>query len=132
MVNRPAIRPWIRAVDAITVLEAAIQRYGPPQYLRSDSGLAQEPVGQKRLYPPGAPWEQAYIESFHDKLRDECLNREIFSSLLEARLLLEQWRADYNTARPHSGLGNLPPAAFPGADVQPVTNNNNALQTAKS
>ena len=81
---------------------------------------------------PGAPWEQAYIESFHDKLRDECLNREIFSSLLEARLLLEQWRADYNTARPHSGLGNLPPAAFPGADVQPVTNNNNALQTAKS
>jgi hypothetical protein len=45
---------------------------------------------------PGAPWEQAYIESFHDKLRDECLNREVFYSLLEAKLILEQWRIEYN------------------------------------
>ena len=53
---------------------------------------------------PGSPWENGHIESFHDKLRDECLNREIFGSLLEAKVLVEQWRIDYNTNRPHSSL----------------------------
>jgi hypothetical protein len=61
---------------------------------------------------PGAPWEQACIESFHDKLRDECLNREIFSSQLEARLILEQWRVEYNQHRPHSALGYVTPTEF--------------------
>ena len=112
----------IRAVDAIMVLEAAIQRYGPPQYLRSDNGpefIAQaiqdwlKSRSVRSAYiQPGAPWEQAYIESFHDKLRDECLNREIFSSLLEARLVLEQWRVEYNQHRPHSALGYLTPTEF--------------------
>ena len=75
---------------------------------------------------------KVYLEAATIHLTLPLVAAPIFSSLLEARLVLEQWRADYNTARPHSGLGNLPPAAFPGADVQPVTNNNNALQTAKS
>jgi transposase InsO family protein len=112
----------IRAVDAITVLEAPIQRYGTPRHLRSDNG--QEFIAQaiqdwlkthwvRSVYiQPGAPWEQAYIESFHDKLRDECLNREIFYSLLEARLILEQWRVEYNQHRPHSAFDYLTPEEF--------------------
>ena len=49
-------------------------------------------------------WEQAYIESFHDKLRGECLNREIFGSLLEAKIIVKPWRMEYNNWRPHSSL----------------------------
>ena len=112
----------IRAVDAITVIEAAIERYGLPEHLRSDNGpefiayairdwMANNDI--KTIYiKPGAPWEQPFIESFHDKLRDECLNREIFGSLLEARILIEQWRIEYNQRRPHSSLGYLTPAEF--------------------
>jgi transposase InsO family protein len=115
----------IRAVDAITVLEAAIERYAAPKYVRSDNGpefiakaiqdwLRDQQI--KTLYiQPGSPWEQAYIESFHDKLRDECLNREIFRSLAEARIILEGWRVEYNEQRPHSALGYLTPVEFAAA-----------------
>jgi putative transposase len=65
-------------------------------------------------------------------LRDECLNLDLLWSIEDAKIKLDAWRADYNTARPHSGLGNLPPAAFPGGAVQPVTNNKNALHPGKS
>jgi len=104
----------IRAVDVITVVEAAMERYGAPEHLRSDNGpefiayaiqdwLKAKEV--KALYiQPGSPWENGHIESFHDKFRDECLNREIFGSLLEAKVLVEQWRMEYNTQRPHSSL----------------------------
>ena len=104
----------IRAVDVITVVEAAMVRYGVPEQLRSDNGpefiayaiqdwLKAKEV--KAIYiKPGSPWENGHIESFHDKFRDECLNREIFGSLLEAKVLVEQWRIDYNTNRPHSSL----------------------------
>ena len=66
---------------------------------------------------PGSPWENAYIESFHDKLRDECLNREIFGSLWEARVVIEQWRLDYNAERPHTSLGYQTPAEFGGRTI---------------
>jgi putative transposase len=112
----------IRALDAVTVIEAAIERYGVPEHLRSDNGpefiayairdwMATNAI--KTIYiKPGAPWEQPFIESFHDKLRDECLNREIFGSLLEARIIIEAWRIEYNQRRPHSSLGYLTPAEF--------------------
>ena len=58
----------------------------------------------------GSPWENGYHESFNGKLRDELLNGEIFSTLQEAKVLVEQWRLDYNTIRPHSSLGYRPPA----------------------
>jgi transposase InsO family protein len=59
---------------------------------------------------PGSPWENGYIESFNGKLRDELLNREIFATLLEAKVLIENWRREYNTIRPHRSLGYKPPA----------------------
>ncbi|MFM8457777.1 MAG: IS3 family transposase [Chthoniobacterales bacterium] len=112
----------IRAVDVITVLEAAIARYGAPEHLRSDNGPEfiayaiqdwMEKALIKRIYiTPGSPWENGHIESFHDKLRDECLNRELFGSLLEARVILESWRIEYNESRPHSSLGYQTPAEF--------------------
>jgi len=107
----------IPAVDVITVVEAAIARYGAPKHLRSDNGsefiayavqdwLARS--GIKTMYiEPGAPWENGHIESFHDKLRDECLNRELFRSVAEARVIEESWRVEYNERRPHSALGYL-------------------------
>ncbi len=95
-------------------------RKGVPDYLRSDNGsefTAQavrewlERLGVKTAYiEPGSPWENGYNESFNGKLRDELLNGEIFDTLLEAKVLIERWRKEYNTIRPHSALGYIPPA----------------------
>jgi transposase InsO family protein len=104
------------------VLATAISRYGSPEYLRSDNGpefiakAIQDWTKEQRIsslyITPGSPWEQAHVESFHDKLRDECLNRELFGSLAEARVILEQWRVEYNQLRPHSSLGYRTPEEF--------------------
>jgi len=59
---------------------------------------------------PSSPWENGYIESFNGKLRDELLNMELFTTLIEARVLIEEWRREYNHVRPHSALGYRPPA----------------------
>ena len=68
-------------------------------------------LGAKTLYiEPGSPWENGYCESFNGKLRDECLNGEIFYSLKEAKVVIQQWRKHYNTIRPHSSLNYRPPA----------------------
>ena len=68
-------------------------------------------IGVKTLFiEPGSPWENGYIESFNGKLRDELLDREIFDTLLEAKVLVERWREEYNTVRPHSSLGYRAPA----------------------
>lgn len=61
---------------------------------------------------PGRPMENGFIESFNGKLRDECLNAELFSDLVDARRKLEAWRRDYNEERPHSSIGNLTPVEF--------------------
>ena len=61
---------------------------------------------------PGSPWENGYIESFNGKLRDECLDGELFLSLAEEKYIMERWRLDYNHHRPHSSLDNLTPVAF--------------------
>ncbi len=60
----------------------------------------------------GSPWENGYIESFNDKLRDECLNREVFRNGREAQAIVENWRQEYNNYRPHSSLGYLTPVEF--------------------
>lgn len=93
---------------------------GVPGHIRSDNGpeftakavrgwLGR--VGVRTLFiEPGSPWENGYIESFNGKLRDELLNGEIFYTLKEAKVLIERWRVEYNTVRPHSALGYRPPA----------------------
>ena len=91
-----------------------------PEHIRSDNGpefTAKEVrkwlgrLGVKTLFiEPGSPWENGYIESFNGKLRDELLNREVFMNLTEAKILIEQWRKEYNHFRPHSALGYRPPA----------------------
>jgi putative transposase len=112
----------ILAQDVITFLGGIIQRRRAPVFLRSDNGseftaqpvktwLAQKKVGPAFI-PPGQPWKNGFIESFHDKFRDECLQREWFPSLLDAQVVIEDWRLHYNTQRPHSSLGYKTPADF--------------------
>ena len=110
-----------RSDDVLEVLADLFARHGPPEHLRSDNGpeFTAKPVrrwlgrvGVETLFiEPGSPWENGYNESFNGKLRDELLNGEIFYSLQEAKVLIEQWRREYNTVRPHSSLGYLPPAS---------------------
>lgn len=93
---------------------------GVPVHIRSDNGsefIAHrlrkwlDRLTVKPLFiEPGSPWENGFVESFNGKMRDEFLNREIFYSLKEAEVLLEQWRIEDNTIRPHSALGYRPPA----------------------
>ncbi len=79
-------------------------------------------VGAAPLYiEPGSPGENGYCESFNGKLRDECLNGEIFYSLREAQVVIEHWRIEYNTHRPHSALGYRPPAPQTWRLPQPST-----------
>jgi transposase InsO family protein len=74
----------------------------------------------KTIYiEPGSPWQNGYVESFHGRLRDECLNREQFWTLTEARVVIEDFRTEYNTFRPHSKLGYLSPARFAARKTAP-------------
>ena len=104
-------------IDALTDL--FILR-GVPAYIRSDNGpefVAKavrnwiSAAGARTAFiEPGSPWENGYCESFNSKLRDELLNGEIFYSMKEAQILIEEWRRHYNTVHPHSSIGYRPPA----------------------
>ena len=110
----------IRGKDAIDVFADLMESHGVPKHIRSDNGpemvagklrswLAR--LGTKTIYITlGSPWENSYCESFNGKLRDELLNGELFYTLREAQVLLEQWWVFYNTERPHSSLEYRPPA----------------------
>ena len=110
----------IRSQDVLDQLFDLFISRGLPEHIRSDNGpeftakavrkwLAE--LGVTTLFiEPGSPWENGYVESFNGKLRDELLNGEIFDTLLEARVLLERWRREYNCYRPHSSLQYRPPA----------------------
>ncbi len=110
----------INSSNVLEILADLMMAYGTPHYLRSDNGpemiageLRQwlQRVGTHTLYiEPGSPWENGYCESFNGKLRDELLNGEIFYTLKEAQIVMEQWRKHYNTRRPHSALNYRSPA----------------------
>ena len=110
----------ITSGDVIDQLFNLFVLRGIPEHVRSDNGTEftakavrdwLNRLGIRTLFiEPGSPWENGYIESFNGKLRDELLNREIFTTLTEARVLIEKWRKEYNQVRPHSSLGYKPPA----------------------
>jgi putative transposase len=112
-----------RKITAYHVLEHLADLFimrGTPDHIRSDNGpefiaeVLREWLGRLGVdtlfIEKGSPWENGYIESFNGKLRYELLNGEIFDTILEARVIIERWRRDYNTIRPHSSLGFKPPA----------------------
>lgn len=120
----------MNSLEVIDTLADVMLGRGIPEHIRSDNGpefIAHElqkwlaKVGTRTLYiERGSPWENGYCESFNGKLRDECLNGEIFYSLKEAQIVIEEWRMEYNTQRPHSALGYRPPA--PVAAFRPAAN----------
>lgn len=116
------VKSSITAKNVTAILERLVQERGVPEYIRSDNGpefiakvvkdwIAQN--GFKTLYiEPGAPWQNPYSESFNARFRDEFLNREVFGTLLEAKVLGKEHREKYNHHRPHSSLGDQTPAEF--------------------
>lgn len=115
-----------RAIDAdatIAALEAVMADRGTtPEFVRMDNGPELTSAALRdwcrfagaatAFIEPGAPWQNGYVESFNARLRDELLSCEVFDTLTEAKVLIEDWRIDYNWNRPHSALGNMTPAAF--------------------
>jgi putative transposase len=110
----------IKAEDVIDQLFKLFVFRGIPEHIRSDNGPEftaravrkwLNRLGVKTLFiEPGSPWENGYIESFNGKMRDELLDREIFTTLEEAKILINQWRREYNQIRPHSSKNYHPPA----------------------
>lgn len=112
----------IGARDVINELEQLFERHGRPRVLRSDNGrefvaeslgdwLAEQGV-KTAFIEKGSPQQNAFVERFNGTMRDELLNGEEFDNLLEARVVISNWLAEYNTLRPHRGLGMMTPAAF--------------------
>lgn len=110
----------LSAERVVQCLAELVERQGAPQYLRTDGGpefvghrtqtwLAAQEILPARI-APGQPWQNGVVESFHSRLRDECLNREWLASAAEAAVILERYRQHYNAERPHSSLGYRTPA----------------------
>jgi hypothetical protein len=124
----------------VAVLDQLRLQRGAPEYLRCDNGPEFIAAAIRdwchfsgtgtSFIDPGSPWQNAYVESFNGKARDELFAREIFDSILEARVLYDDWRHAYHLHRPHRSLGLQPPALFaaafnnqkllPALDVAPV------------
>ena len=145
----------LKSADVIALVKQAVAQHGAPEFIRSDNGsefiahelqrwLAEEKI--RTIYiDPGSPWQNGFVESFHGRFRDECLNREQLWTLTEARVVIEDFRIDYNTRRPHSRLGyrspvnyaaqlpasptlvGLRPPSVGDAQTQPTTSTQNRL-----
>ena len=112
----------INAEKVLEVLLKLFEVHGAPKHIRSDNGseyIAKQLVESLKVrdvetlhIAPGSPWQNGYCESFNGKLRDELLNGEVFYTLKEAQVILEQFRKEYNTERPHSSLKYLTPQEF--------------------
>jgi putative transposase len=117
----------LRAERVIAVLERLFAQYGAPQVLRSDNGpefiaralriWALFHHSDTATIDPGKPWQNGSVESFHATFRRECLDAEYFAHLREAQIVIEQWRWEYNTQRPHSSLRYRTPAEV-GAEAR--------------
>ena len=110
--------------DVVATIEVLVAQRGAPAHLRMDNGPELVAwalrdwcrlVGTETVYiEPGSPWETPFVESFNGRARDELLNVEEFGSVAEAQVLVEAWRIEYNTYRPHSALGGLTPTEYAG------------------
>ena len=112
----------LKSGDVIHLVQGAIAHHGAPEYIRSDNGsefiakelphwLAENKI--KTLYiEPGSPWQNGFVDSFHGRFRDECLNREQRWTLTEARIVIEDSRNNDHRLRPHSKLGDPSPADY--------------------
>jgi putative transposase len=119
---RLEVERTMEAVDVVAVLDALTVERGMPEFIRSDNGpefiaqavrdFLEKRGGKTAFVAPGAPWENAYSETFNSRLGDELLKREVFTSLQEAKVLAVRYRTEYNEQRPHSALGYKTPAAF--------------------
>ncbi len=114
-----------RSIDAdrvVSELERLVAERGAPEHLRMDNGPEMTAHALRdwcrfskaatAYIEPGSPWENPYVESFHSRVRDELLDVEEFSCLAEARVVIGDWREDYNWRRPHSSLQMRTPAVF--------------------
>ena len=120
----------VTADDLVSLLDTLVAKHGAPAFVRCDNGPELtshalrdwcETSGAKTAFiEPGSPWQNPFVESFHSRVRDELLNQELFACLAEARVLVEDWREDYNHRRPHSALGRRPPAAFAATWTTPI------------
>ena len=114
-----------QACDVVVVLDELLARRGAPAHLRSDNGpefvaravsnWCKECKTVALFIEPGAPWQNAFVESFNSRIRDELLSSEVFESLAEATYLVGRWRDDYNRQRPQRALGKRTPAEFAAA-----------------
>jgi putative transposase len=123
----------INAEETVAVLKRLAAERGAPANIRADNGpeltapvlreWCQRRSTATAYIEPGSPWQNAYVESFNSRLRDELLNVEVFTSLAEAKVLAADWRQDYNANHPHSALGMMAPARF-AASWQRIGNTN--------
>jgi putative transposase len=113
---------YLSGQDVATTLDGAVAERGRPASITVDNGSefagrvmdawAHQHAVQLAFIRPGRPTENGFIESFNGRLRDECLNVELFTSLEGAQRILVAWRHDYNHHRPHSSIGDETPTAF--------------------
>ena len=112
----------MKGADVVEVLDRLVEERGAPEYIRSDNGPEFvskvvcdwiEKRGFKTLFiDPGSPWQNAYCESFNSIFRTTCLDRWLFCSLTEARVVINRWLEEYNTIRPHGSLNGTNPLQF--------------------
>ena len=120
----------VRGQDVVRVLEEVVAEHGVPGAIRVDNGpefisrdldlWAYWKGVRLDFSRPGKPTDNAFIESFNGRFRMECLNEHWFLSIEDAQQKIDRWRTDYNEQRPHSSLGNVPPAAFAAAQRAPA------------
>jgi putative transposase len=134
------VRSSLTAERVIEVLERLFEQYGAPQVLRSDNGpefIARAlriwtllHHSETATIDPGKPWQNGSVESFHATFRRECLDAEYFAHLREAKILIEQWRWEYNTQRPHSSLAYRSPAEVGTEARAAMTSESNLIAVA--
>ena len=121
----------LSAARVARVLDRIADERGLPKTIVMDNGTELTSLAmlawsakhrvQFHYIAPGKPTQNAFVESFNGKSRDECLNDNVFTSLAEARNIIEKWRVDYNECRPHRSLGQMTPAAFANAHTNPLS-----------